>query len=395
MSRAVALIAKREITSRLQQRGYRIGFGVTLLIVVIACIVPSFFSGSTKAATYDIGIATSAPGLPAALDAVGRTQNATFKIHQVGADEARKQVTDGHWDVALVPGHTLYAQKAGDSAVRSVQTAYQLSETVRRLGAAGLSPQQSERALNVQPLRVSGTASTQTLQRQTIAIVTIVVLFTQLVTFCTWVAVGVVEEKASRVVELILSSVRPMQLLTGKLLGIGTLAAGQVLLLGAVALVAATAAGTITIPASGLLVVLVAFLGFVLGFAFFAALAAALGSTVSRQEEVSGILAPVTLSLTVCYAASFVTATKPDSTLARVLSIVPPISCLAMPSRIARGGVPLLDVVLAVVLLVLAAAAIVAVAARVYRASVLHSGTRVSLRKAWRDPSVRAVDELA
>ncbi|MGI8678984.1 MAG: ABC transporter permease [Jatrophihabitans sp.] len=388
MSNAITLIARREITSRLQQRGYRIGFGVALLIAVIACIVPAFFSGSAKATTYDVGIATSAPGLPAALTAVGTAQHIKIRIHNAAADDARKQVKDGKWDAAIVPGDKLYAQKTGDAVVGIVQNAFRLSQTVRRLDAAGLSAAQTQRALNVRALAVSSTESGDSAQRTVIAIVTIVVLFTQLATFCTWVAMGVVEEKASRVVELILSSVRPLQLLTGKLAGIGALAAGQVLLLGAVAIAAATAAGTITIPASGLLTVLVAFVGFVLGFAFFAAVAAALGSTVSRQEEVSGVLAPVTLTLTVCYAAGFAAAVHPDSTLSRVLSVVPPISSIAMPARIARGDVPVLDVVLAVVLLVLATAAIIVVAARIYRASVLHSGTRVSLKRAWRGEAV-------
>ena len=96
----------------------------------------------------------------------------------------------------------------------------------------------------------------------------------------------------------------------------------------------------------------------------------------------------MTITLTVCYGASLAAANSPGSTAARVLSIVPPISSLSMPARIANGGVPVLDIVVAVVLLVALAAGIVAVAARIYRASVLHSGTRVPLRRAWRGEAV-------
>ena len=173
------------------------------------------------------------------------------------------------------------------------------------------------------------------------------------------------------------------------------MAAAQVLALGVAALVSATVAGTLTIPATAIVSVLVAFVGFLLGYAFFAALAAALGSTVSRQEEVSGVLAPVTLTLTVCYAASFATTSDPHSTFARLVSIIPPLSAIGMPARIARGPVPALDIALAVVLLVLATAGIVTVAARIYRASILHSGTRVPLRTAWRDASSSAAAELS
>jgi hypothetical protein len=144
----------------------------------------------------------------------------------------------------------------------------------------------------------------------------VIVLFSQLVTFCTWVAMGVVEEKSSRVVELVLSAVRPLQLLTGKLVGIGVLAAGQVLVLGVAGVVAALTAQTLTLPAAGIVTLLVAFVGFLLGFAFFGGLAAGLASTVSRQEEVSGILAPVSITLMVTYLAGFAAASSPDSGLA-------------------------------------------------------------------------------
>ncbi len=391
MSSTVALIARREIGTRLQQRSYRIGLGIALLIAVVGCIIPSFFSGGDKAATYDVAIATTAPGLPQSLTAAGNAQGAKVTVHTVSAAEARKQVRDGKWDAAVLPGKQLVVQKSGDAVVRLVQNAYQLAATVDRLDSAGLSKAQITNALDVSPLSVKGTKSGEDTQKQTIAIIAVVVLFSQLVTFCTWVAMGVVEEKSSRVVELVLSSVRPLQLLTGKLVGIGALAAGQVLILGVAAITTATLAKTLTVPASALVSVLVAFVGFLLGYAFFAALAAALGSTVSRQEEVSGILAPVTLSLTLCYAASFAAAGSPDSSLARIASIVPPFSAISMPARIARGSVPLLDIVMAVVFLLVATAAIIAVAARVYRASILHSGTRVPLRRAWRGEAVAEI----
>jgi ABC-2 type transport system permease protein len=202
------------------------------------------------------------------------------------------------------------------------------------------------------------------------------------------VANGVVEEKASRVVELLLSAVRPVQLLTGKLLGIGTLAVAQVALVGVVAVGVARAVGTLTLSGSAYATVLVAFVGFVFGFALFAALCAALASTVSRQEELSGLLAPVNVIITLSYLASLAVAASPDTTVARVLSVVPPVSTLAMPARIARGGVAALDIVIAVSLLVAVTAGIVVVAGRIYRAAILHTGSRLPLRAAWRGEAV-------
>jgi ABC-2 type transport system permease protein len=384
----LALIARREITTRVQQKSYRIGVGISLLIVVIACVLPAFFRGDDKPSRYDVAVAVDTQALPAALDAVAKAQHVEVTVHRSAADVARERVKSGSWDAAVLPNGELVVRHSSDGVVALVQAADQLARTVTNLRSAGLTDAQVASALRVTPLQVQATASSKNSQRQTVAIFAVIVLFSQLITFCTWVAMGVVEEKASRVVELILSSVRPVQLLAGKLVGIGVLAAGQVLLLGVAAVVAATVAKTLTLAGAGIVTVVVAFIAFLLGFAFFGALAAALGSTVSRQEEVSGILAPVSITLTVCYGISFAAASSPDSGLARLASIIPPFSTIAMPARIARGGVSAVDVVLAVVLLAAAAAGIVVIAARVYRASILHSGTRVPLRTAWRGEAV-------
>jgi ABC-2 type transport system permease protein len=391
----VGLIARREIVTRLQQRGYRISVAISLVIVVIACVLPAFFRGANKPSHYDVAVVAEVPGLPDALEAVAAAQHVEVTVHRGDAETARERVRSGSWDAAVLPGGQLVVQHRSDDVVPLVQAADQLARTVANLRTAGLSQQQVAAALHVMPLSVHATASTQNAQKQAIALIAVIVLFSQLITFCTWVAMGVVEEKSSRVVELILSSVRPVQLLAGKLTGIGILAAAQVLLLGVAAVMAATAAKTLTLPAAGVLTLVVAFVAFLLGYVFFGALAAGLGSTVSRQEEVSGILAPVSITLTVSYAASFAVAGSPGSGLARAVSIVPPFSTIAMPARIAHGGVSLLDVLLSVGLLLAAAVGIVLVAARVYRASILHSGTRVPLRTAWRDAGTRGVADIS
>ncbi|GAB2470292.1 ABC transporter permease [Jatrophihabitans fulvus] len=387
MSGAIALIARREVVSRFQQKGFRIGFLLSLAIVVLVCVLPGLFGGDDdKGPTrYDVGVTAQSASLATALRASGDPR---FTVRTVAAADARSQVSDGDLDAVLVTPERLVAKTSGAGVVGAVRAAVAKAAVTRELARAGVGASEAQRVLNPPALAVTTTEPASDGQRQAIGIITVIVLFGQLTTFCTWVAMGVVEEKASRVVELLLSAIRPLQLLTGKLLGIGILAAAQTLAIGVVAVVAGTASGTIDIPASAVLVIVSGFVFFLLGFALFASLAAALGSTVSRQEEVSGVLAPVTISLLVCYGASFAATSNPDSTLARLASIVPPFSCIAMPGRVARGGVPLLDLALAVALLALVAAGLLYVAGRIYRASVLHSGTRVSLVRAWRGEAV-------
>jgi ABC-2 type transport system permease protein len=384
----IGLMAQREIQTRLQQRGYRIGVAITLIAVALAAFLPKVFR-SSSATSYDIAVVgRDANTVAAALTPVAAARNVTVHVQHASADTARRNVRDGRWDAAVIDDAQVIATNADATAVALVQEAHQALTTIRRLQAAGVSPQQAISALTVAPLPVTATRSSESTQRQAIATITVVLLFGQLLTYCVWVANGVVEEKSSRVVELLLSAVRPVQLLTGKLLGIGTLAVAQVALVGVVAVAVARAAGTLTLPGSAYATVLVAFVGFVFGFALFAALCAALASTVSRQEELSGLLMPVNIIVTLSYLASLAVASSPDTTFARVLSVVPPVSTLAMPARIARGGVSILDIVIAVALLVVVTAGIIVVAGRIYRAAILHTGSKLPLRAAWRGEAV-------
>ncbi len=358
---------------------------------MIAVSLPAFFGGANKATSYDIGLSSADPALQRALVASGTASGVRIHTHLASAQQAIARVKAKSWDAAVLPGPTLVAPGKDDAVVVLLQSAYARVRVLDKLRRDGLSPTQVDAALRAAPLPVQATRTANSSQRQSVAIITVLVLFSQLITFCTWVATGVVEEKTSRVVELLLSSVRPLQLLAGKLLGIGVLAAAQVAVIAGAALIAATAAGTLTLPVSQLLTVLISFVAFVFGFAFFAALSAGLASTVSRQEEVGGVLAPVTVALMVCYFAAFAVASNGNSTLARVLSIVPPVSSMSMPARIARGDASLLDVSAAIVLLMIVTVAVLALAARIYRVSVLHTGSRLKLRQAWRGEAVAEI----
>lgn len=392
MTVLVGLIARREITSRIQQKGFRIGFAVTLLIVAIAALLPRFVGGGGPT-TYDLGMVGGTQPIRAAILDLAAQRHVTVRLHDGASPaQAEARVASGAWDAALVDGRRVVARDADSAAAELVQSAYQSVTAIARLQRAGLDPTRVQGALDVAALPVTVRSGGGSAQRQTIATITVVVLFGQLITFCTWVAMGVVEEKSSRVVELILGTVRPWQLLAGKLLGIGSIAVVQLASLGVVGLGVAIGAGTLDVPGAAIAVVAETLGWFILGFGFFAALSAAMGSLVSRQEEVSGVLFPVTGLLLISYILGFGVVSSPDSTLARVLSLVPPISSIAMPARLARGGVPVLDLAIAVISMLVLTAAVVAAGAKIYRAAVLHTGSRLRLRTAWRAEAVADLD---
>lgn len=381
---SLGLIARREITTRTQQKGFRIGFGVTLLLVAIVALLPRFIGGSGRP-TFDIGLSgADSASVGTALDTLARQRDVEVRVHPGGdAASAERQVRSGRWDAALVDDARIIAQSETSDAASLVNAARQTVVGVRRLRAAGVDPVKVSGALDVRALPVTATGGDDS-QRQLIATITIAALFGQLIAFCSWVAMGVVEEKSSRVVELILSTVRPWQLLVGKLIGIGAIAIGQLAAFAVVGLGVATAGGRVHLPPGTVGAVAVSVGWFVLSFAFYAALSAALGSLVSRQEEVSGVLAPVTGLLMVSYFLGFAAVGAPHGTLARVLSLVPPVSGIAMPARLVGGDVPLGEIVVAVALMAVATLAMIGLGAKIYRAAVLHSGSKLSLRKAWR-----------
>jgi ABC-2 type transport system permease protein len=178
--------------------------------------------------------------------------------------------------------------------------------------------------------------------------------------------------------------VRPRQLLFGKVVGIGLVGFVQLLLLGAVALVAVAKTQVIDVPNVGVTAVAGGLLWFVLGFVFYALIFAAGGSMVSRQEDVGAVTGPITMLIVGTYLVFFWVAANPDNALGVALSVIPPFAPILMPARMATGDAQAWQVVLAIGLTLAAIGGMNALAARIYSNSVLRVGSRVKLLEAWR-----------
>lgn len=385
----ITLIARREVSSRLQQKSFRIGLLVTLVLIAVVAVLPRFLAGHET--TSKIGVSgANSQQLSDAVTAVAGAAHEKISVHVDSAGAVEAKVKSGDWDAGLADGR-IYTRSSTSTAAELLQAAYRSVSTAQRLTASGLDVAKVNAAMNV-PAAPVVTTQNDTGKRRGIATITVIALFAQLISFVSWVAMGVVEEKTSRVIELILSTVRPWQLLTGKLIGIGVLALGQLLAMAAVGLGVATAVGSVSLPPGTLSAVVISVGWFVLSFAFFSALAAALASLVSRQEEVSGVLSPVTAVLMVTYLLGFAAAGAPDGTISRVASLIPPLSGIAMPARLINGGVPASDVLIAVLLMIGGTVLMVALASKIFRAAVLHTGSKLKLADAWRGEAVASLD---
>jgi ABC-2 type transport system permease protein len=381
------LVAVREMRERSRSRAFRASLVVMILVVVGVIVLPSMIDsgGGPK----DVGLTGSIPSeLPHAIrdqsDAVGTTVRVHRYDSLVAGEDAVRQ---GDIDVLVVDTRRLEWRRRTDEQLQAVVTgAIQLVAVRDRAAAAGISP--DTLVALVAPVSVSnvelGSVASRSPDDETAALIMTVLLFITITTYGSLVLAGVVEEKASRVVEVLLARIPARNLLAGKVAGIGLLGLAQVGVTALIALAAASTVDAIDVPAARGAVIAWVVVWFVLGYALYAMVFGALGSLASRSEDAQSVAGPVTVVLIVGYFASFAAIGSPDSGWARLVSLFPGTAPLAMPSRIAMGATVWWEPVLAVALTLAAIAALVQLGGRVYAGAVLHTGPTLKLRDAWR-----------
>ena len=384
------LVAVRELRERGRSRAFQVSLAVMLLVVIGVIILPTMLDlgGGPK----DVGLTGAVPAqLPGAIGDQSQAVGTTVRVHRydalAGGEEA---VRHGDLDVLVVDAQRLEWGGQADQPLRAVVIgAIQLVAVHQRAAAAGISPEEL-RAL-VGPVAVEdielGSVAGRSRDDETAAFVMTVVLFLAITTYGNLVLGGVVEEKASRVVEVLLARMPARSLLAGKVTGIGLLGLAQIGLTALVALVVVTMVDTVAVPAARGEVLAWVVVWFVLGYALYAMVYGALGSLASRTEDAQSVAGPVSAVLIVGYFASFAAIGQPDSGWAQLLSLFPLTAPLAMPNRIAMGVAAWWEPMLAVVLTLAAIAALVQLGGRVYARAILHTGPTLRLRDAWRGPT--------
>jgi ABC-2 type transport system permease protein len=217
-----------------------------------------------------------------------------------------------------------------------------------------------------------------------IAFVAVLLLYGQLFGYGIWVATGVIEEKSSRVVEVLLSAIRPRQLMGGKIAGIGVLGLLQLACIATYAITLGTLTGVLEITGNSIAAAGLTVGWFILGFAFYASMFAVAGALVSRMEELQNAIVPINLLVFASFFISVGALQDPDSTNAVVASLLPISSPLAMPVRMLLGSAGIWQVVASLAILIGSTALLIPLAARVYAGAVLRTRAKVKIRDAWR-----------
>lgn len=383
---AVALVARREITERVREKSFLVSTGVTLAIVLIVSVLPNLLGfGGPQSFTVAV---TDRASLPVAQLAARQAAGVDTELHvrTLSGADAREALAGGDVDVVLSSRAVAGREQPDDELVSILQGANRDSARRQALRRAGLSGDELARALDPQPLRVSSTEppDPERDRKGAFAFVAVLLLYAQLLTFGFLLASGVVEEKSSRVVEVLLATIRPRDLLAGKVIGLGLLGFGQLLLITAVGLATAMATGALELSGDLAVAAALALGWFVLGYAFYAGLFACAGALVPRQEELQSSMMPLTILILFSFFLAFAVLDDPDGTLAHVTSFLPMCAPMTMPPRIALGEASPLEIVGAFVITAASAAALVPLAGRIYSGAILRTGSSIRLRDAWR-----------
>lgn len=368
-ARTVLIVARRELVERVRTTAYRLS---TLAVVVVAAgaITLSHLLGGAPR-HYNLGVTSGVPArVSQAIVSEGSRTGVSVSVRKLPATSVNAAVRAGSVQAVLESGNRLVVSSSADSQLRAlVQTG---------LVAAELAP---EPVPTVTAVSVQGSGA---VQARNFAFGAAILLYVALVLTGTWVATGIVEEKSNRIAEVVLSSVRPRELLLGKLLGIGLVALGQVAAAAATAVLAALATGSSHLP-NGLVGAAASLVGwFAIGYALSACAFAAAASLVSRQEDLPAVTTPLNAVTGAAFFAAMSAAQHPGGSLTRVLSVLPPFSALLMPVRMIGGEVSGWEVAGAVALALAALGGALMLATAIYSGAVLRSGSPISFRSAGR-----------
>jgi ABC-2 type transport system permease protein len=381
----VILVARREVLVRLRSRVFLGGTAVMVAVVVIGTIVASLlvgrtatlgvaFTGGSEALATDFSVAATALGQPVTVSTV--TDEAT----------GRAQVAAGTLDVLVIGPPTSPTALVKQSAPPVVQASLQRAVLAARFAALGLPPGALAKltsGLQV-PVEALQSANPEQTQDRVVGLAVAILLFITLGLYGSQVAQGVVEEKATRIIEILLATIRPSWLLAGKVMGIGLVSLVQLSIVAAATLAAVAVTNVVTTPALGVPAVLGYLVWFLLGFLLYSTAGAAVAALVSRPEEVQGALTPISVFLIGAYLLAYVGVVNPASPVVIAASVVPPFAPVLMPVRIAGGDVPFWQVGLALALTVAAIGGLTWLAGRIYANSAMRIGTRVRFMEAFR-----------
>jgi len=377
-------VAEREIRTRSRTKAFRVITAILVAAAIIGPIISALWpDGGDDLRRVTVGL----------VDAGETTQQQILTLADGNLDltfqdytgappaEVDRALSDGDIDVALDTGPTLVWNRETDFEIAGViYTALQQQEILVRGRVLGLG--EGEIAQLLTPLQVEERFADELHESdgvvEGVALLGLMLALNIPLLFGQLTMMSVVEEKSTRVIEVLLGHIRPRTLLLGKVLGLGALGAAQLVVVVGGLTAALLLTSALDIPASVwrfMPVLVVSTLG---AIAVYNTLFALLGSLVSRQEDASQVIVPVFIPILGGFlAANAALVGNAESALAKALTLFPLTSPMMLPVRVARDAIAPLEIALSLGLLALGVLLLIRIAGRVYEFTLLQTGSRV------------------
>jgi ABC-2 type transport system permease protein len=390
-------VARRELTERGRSKAYLLTTLITLLVVVALIVLPSIFGGGTD--EYQVGsvgqgntqiieageLLANANDEPDAEPSVSITE-----VQFATQEEAEAALEAGEVDAVLVDGSEAIVETLGGFGESSILAFLQQGAASVRVEE--LVETEGDVAADVIQIMASEPLETSTLSGQdaddgskgAIAYFALLLLYLAILIYGQWILSAVTEEKSNRVVEVLLSTVKPWQLLAGKIAGVGLLGLAQFAGTIVIAFLTLRITGAYDIPPVDMTLVAHLVLWFVLGFLLYAVMFGAAGSLVSRMEDAQNVAFPMSLIAVAGFLVAITTLSDPDGIGATIGTFVPLTAPFVVPVRVALGAIPAWQYLAALIITIGTIIGFVFVAGRIYAGGLLRYGGRVKVRDAWR-----------
>lgn len=400
----VGLVAAREVRQRLRGRAFRVATVLLQLGVAAAIVIPVATKGKTQ--PQNVGVVGGlTQTLRQAIDTAASGVHADVHVAtEPTITHAEVALRSGDIDIAILDGDKLEVKRSPSSGdtTQTAQLAHAIAELLgvaNAVRAARLTRAQQTQLAAAEPLPIAGLQPARaTSAARSTATFGLIVLFILLTQYLSWTLIGVMEEKSSRVVEVLLSTVRPLQLLVGKVIGIGVVVFAQAALAAVFAFLLARTVGSDVLHGAAPLVLLSTVLWLVLGYGFYSWLYAAAGSMAERQDQVQSLAVPLALPLIAAYIISITVLSSGGAPpgYAEVLAYLPPTAPFAMTALVGLRAVTWWQFALSATTTAASIAAVAVLAASIYRRAILRTGRRIRLREIFprHPPQSRQPDAL-
>ena len=379
------IVAEREFMTKVRDKTFIGATVFTLLFLIGFFVVGSIIDGNSD--DFDVAVVDGQDSaLVQQAETLLQADNPDASITVEEVDDlaaAEVSVREGDADAALVrgdDGYELLGDDEIDTGLRAALTTAVSRDVLERNAAAqGVDLEALNDGTDI-GVRLLDENADESGARSVVAFAFALVFFMTALGFGMSIAQSVTQEKESRVVEILAAAVPIRSLLWGKIIGNTVLALGQVVLLVAVGLVGLAVTGRRELLTGISWAALWYVLFFVLGFLALAALWSVAGSLASRQEDLQATTMPGQLILIVPYFISVLASEQ----IQTIVSMLPIVSTMVMPGRMAQGDVPWWQIAVAIAATLVAAAVFVRVGSRLYERTLLRTGGRIKYRDAFK-----------